>query len=384
MTRKRVFVACSVLGLVAAGAITAFYLIRGLRESETDADETLLQPAAGFTGNSTELKRTLIVPTLDTPLPEGKNAIWCASFQLAWSRLAKDVIHGPPEVANAEEVAARLNSAKVTEADLPENACYAAAGFTADGIVENIRTEMQRRFEKQPKIELDSPGTAIVAYGYLQASVRFKIPYFDNQEEFLFHESDGEKRPVASFGIREKDEYAYEKLRAQVEILHIARMPRKEWIAKEFVIDPCRNSSPNQIVLACVDPQKTLAATWEYVKHKMAYNARPSEFIVNDVLLIPNQDWDVAHRFVEIEGGDKRLRNKGFDQYWIDSAIQTIRFKLDRSGAELVSEAAIPMKPMPTMYIFDRPFLIAIRKRGCEQPFFVMWVANSELLLPPK
>jgi hypothetical protein len=50
---------------------------------------------------------------------------------------------------------------------------------------------MQQRFEKQPKIELDPPGTAIVAYGYLQASVRFKIPYFDNREEFLFCEPDG-------------------------------------------------------------------------------------------------------------------------------------------------------------------------------------------------
>lgn len=378
MTHKHALILFGGFVVAAVAAAVTFYALSG-RESEGDVDVALLQPAVGFTGDSTELERTVIVPTLDTPLPKDKNAIWCASFQLAWNRLAKDVIKGPPEVANAEEVATRLNSAKVTEADLPENACYAAAGFAADGIVEKIRTEMQQRFERQPKIELDSPGTAIVAYGYLQASVRFKIPYFDNQEEFLFRESDGADCPVASFGIRKKDESAYESLRGQPAILHVAVMPKAEWELKEFVVDPCQNSSPHQIILARVDPQETLAATWEYVRHKIA--ERPEPFDVNDVLLIPNLDWDITHHFVELEGKDKRLKNPGFGSIWSDVAMQTICFKLDRSGAELTSEAVKVWKAGPRDYHFDRPFLIAIRKRGCEQPFFVMWVANSELLL---
>ena len=29
---------------------------------------------------------------------------------------------------------------------------------------------------------------------------------------------------------------------------------------------------------------------------------------------------------------------------------------------------------------FDRPFLVMLRKRGTEHPFFVMWVDNAELL----
>jgi hypothetical protein len=57
-----------------------------------------------------------------------------------------------------------------------------------------------------------------------------------------------------------------------------------------------------------------------------------------------------------------------------------IQFRLDRSGAELKSEAKLYAKPMPKEFIFDRPFLICVKKRGAEHPFFVMWVDNVELL----
>jgi hypothetical protein len=30
--------------------------------------------------------------------------------------------------------------------------------------------------------------------------------------------------------------------------------------------------------------------------------------------------------------------------------------------------------------IFNRPFLVVMRRRSAEQPFFVMWVENTELL----
>ncbi|HEV2950204.1 MAG TPA: hypothetical protein VGX70_22690, partial [Gemmataceae bacterium] len=40
-----------------------------------------------FDGKSEALQQTIMVPTLDTPIPEGKSAIWCVSFQIAWNRL---------------------------------------------------------------------------------------------------------------------------------------------------------------------------------------------------------------------------------------------------------------------------------------------------------
>ena len=107
------------------------------------------------------------------------------------------------------------------------------------------------------------------------------------------------------------------------------------------------------------------------------------EFGPNDVLLIPNLNWEVRHHFTELEGRDKLLLNAGFRDYYIAKAMQTIRFKLDRSGAELASEAKHLVCPMATHFVCDRPFLIYVEKRGAERPFFVMWVDNAELLCKP-
>ena len=44
-------------------------------------------PPLAFSGDSAAAKATVVVPTLDTPSPKGKNVIWCASFQLCWDNL---------------------------------------------------------------------------------------------------------------------------------------------------------------------------------------------------------------------------------------------------------------------------------------------------------
>ena len=61
-------------------------------------------------------------------------------------------------------------------------------------------------------------------------------------------------------------------------------------------------------------------------------------------------------------------------------AKQSIKFKLDRYGAMLESEAMLAAGAIPRYFMFDRPFLVYMKKRDCEQPFFVMWVDNAELL----
>jgi hypothetical protein len=103
-------------------------------------------------------------------------------------------------------------------------------------------------------------------------------------------------------------------------------------------------------------------------------------FGVSDVLLVPNLNWEVRHHFSELEGRGKRFQNAGLEGYYIQYAIQTICFKLDRSGAEVASDNRALCAAMAAHFVFDRPFLIYMKKRGSERPFFVMWVDNAELL----
>jgi hypothetical protein len=203
-------------------------------------------PPVAFDGDSTGLKQSVIIPTLDTAMPEGKNVIWCATFQMAWDRLKNDVIGEPVRIANAEAAADSLNKAVVADDDLPEGAYYAAAGLTKDGIAEKIRREMQERFHKEP-MDLDDKQAVILAYAYLRANVPFTLPFFDNDEEFQFTDVRGQKTRVSSFGLRHKDESKYFDLRDQVEVLYLKRGEKWGQPPTEFALDLCRESKPNQV-----------------------------------------------------------------------------------------------------------------------------------------
>lgn len=373
-----------VLAGIATLGICAFLLMRG---------RPYQAPPIAFHGESKDLRQSVVVPTLDTPIPTGKNVIWCGTLQLAWNHLGKDVLHEPPKIQGAEAVVSRLNQGQLREGDLPSDSFLATAGFGKDGVVEKVKAEMERRFHRKVEIEALEPND-ILAYAYLEANAAFTVPFFDKQEPLRFTASGGEATEVGAFGIEERHEYAYKTLREQIAVLHCLRSESNPEQLDEFVVDLCRSSSPNQILIACVPPRPTLAEMLDDVKKKVrqfAANRRQTEvleecaveFGIRDVLLVPNLNWEIQHRFAELEGSDKKFSNNGFSGYYIFKAIQSIRFKLDRSGAELASEAQVPCKPMATYFVCDRPFLIVAKRRGAERPFFVMWVDNAELLCKP-
>ena len=120
---------------------------------------TLWTAIIAFQGDSKDLHQSVVVPILDTPMPQDENVVWCATLQLAWDHLGKDVLHQPPHVQGAEAVASRLNASQLAEDDLPPESYLATAGFAKDGVVEKVKSEMKRRFQKEVQIDTLSQTT---------------------------------------------------------------------------------------------------------------------------------------------------------------------------------------------------------------------------------
>jgi hypothetical protein len=327
-----------------------------------------------FDGPSSELKQTTIVPSLQSKLDKGRNVIWCASFDMAWTELKALYPPNLLQVKGAEEAVALLNNSPIAVEDLPDQSFYAAAGFLQNGIVAKIQKEMNEQYpgEIPPSFgDIDPSKTESIAYSYLQASLPFAYPYFDNDAPLLFKTSEGRETKVTSFGIREKDGSKFFRLRKQVKVMYVKwdrnGSPRPNLL--EYAIDLCRDSKPDQIVLAYVEPKDTLAGTVEYVESQKPDELfRKGEFGPNDSLLIPNLFWKIDHSFHELEG-DK-----------IQKAEETIEFRLNRSGAELKAHSNIAVSAGPLDFVFDKPFLIYMKKRGAERPYFAAWIGNEELL----
>lgn len=331
-----------------------------------------------FDGTSQELEQTQVVLALDTPLVSGKNAVWCASFLAAWKALQYDVVGGPVQLTGALDPCKQLNEVDDPRELVPSGCLYATAGWAQKGIVQTIEKKIRELFPTQEPPTF--PGLAedsFVAYGYLETNVRFRIPYFQNRKPLVFTDSKGNKTKLNSFGIRSEDDYAYFELRRQPAILFETR--NKQYQLTECVIDLDHTSTPSQIVLALVERKSNLAETLASVERKIASVERQEQGLgINDVLLVPDLFWHIAHRFAELEG--QVFTNPMLEGQRMDIAQQDILFRLDRSGVELKSESKLYALPIPTNYVFDRPFLIYIRKQGEPRPYFVMWVDNAELL----
>lgn len=369
---KRIIYVAAGLVLIAV-AVGAFFLLYDFN--------ALPAPNAVpvFAGDSKALQVTEVVPTLGTPIPEGKNAVWCASFLSAWKTLEADLAKEPIALADNPQIARALNKAVDPRPHIPTESLYTAAGLNQKGITGQIRKDLSQKFPHYatpafPGIMPDS----FVAYAYLEANAKFSKPYFQNREPLEFTDTAGKVTKLNSFGIRPEDDYAYHKLRGQPEILFETR--NKKHQLTEFIVDLDRTSQPNQIILAVIDPKPTLmemlATATDMIEKapEKKYNGLGPR----DVLFVPDMVWRITHRFAGLEG--QEFTNAELKGQRIDVARQDIQFRLNRSGAELRSESKMYCKPMPTYYVFDRPFLLYMKKRDAEMPYFVMWVENAELL----
>ncbi len=344
------------------------------------------RPTPTFVGQSDTLKQTVVIPTLDSPSDPGKNVIWCSSFQLAWNEIRDNVIGAPLQVVGAAEVASRLNQASERRTDLEPQSVYAAGGWIRDGIVERIEKDMAAKFPSQelPDFNDYKEMGGILAYSYLTAHVPFTHPFRQVDGGFAFADSQGRETNVRGFGLWQAFLSRYEKIREQIEVLYVGwEDPDEPWgPMKEYALDLGRHTEPYQVVVAVVEPKGTLAETYEHLQYgieqfkKRGDYERARGFQEADELQVPELFYRVDHRFAELIG--KTVANVGMP---IVEAMQTIEFRLDRSGALLESQALIAIAATPREFLFDRPFLIYMKKRDAERPFFVMWVDNAELLV---
>jgi hypothetical protein len=339
-----------------------------------------------FAGPSSDLEQTQVVATLDVPMEEDKNIIWCVSFQAAWKALQRELAGGPVALAGDGSLVDSLNAAYVPGSEVPDDCLYTATGWEDEGVVEMIAGDLARRFpdKEAPEFRGIIPGS-FVAYSYLEARVRFRLPYFQSVTPLTFTARDGNETEVSSFGIRPEDDYAYKRLRDQPHVLFSTAFELDEnggveTEPKKCIVDLDHESRPSQIIVAMVEPRETLAETLVLVEEKIAGGARRPGLGINDVLLVPDVVWRITHHFADLEG--REFQNPALKGQRMDVAQQDISFRLDRYGAELRSEAKMYCLPIATHYVFDRPFLILMRKRGQQRPYFVMWVGNAELLRP--
>lgn len=302
-----------------------------------------------------EYKNTQFIPTLEHKISNDKNSVYCATLLFAWDKIRKQ-INSPLTISHEFYDLNLLNSSTSFKNVLKSDE-YKVSGEVYGDIV-TARAE----FNKALPFEL-------------------KLQSFTNKLTF-----DGQK--VSSFGVNGYD--SYEQLNI-VKIIYykndnnfiIKLLPKdKEHEIILFKTDQSFNSIAEmtteiekltEIGMAEIKNEKT---SWRY-----SYSSE-------DEVIIPKLSFNIEANYSTIEGNRFSSDKQNFQ---IKQVWQRTAFILDESGAEIESEAEIKAetavqmkeeyeKPKPKKMIFDKPFLILLKRTDSKNPYFGLWITNTELM----
>jgi hypothetical protein len=325
-----------------------------------------------------QLPATTILPHLEGPIQRGMNYVYCASFQLAWDELRTKA--GPEGILVETDppLATALNRARFPPEALSKRDVVAHMGLVREGILDEIRAEMTRKF---PNAIYSLPGkddAYLVAFAFLQKSLPFEEYFGAIHEPLAFHASSGDTA-VSAFGATETAGGGTAAHR-QLKVL--------DYVSDDDFIIRLEPKS-DEIILAKVRPAGTLAETLDAVQKRLRERTKSKSPHLADkeTLIVPKFALNVVRQYDELV--PKHLLNTQWPHVFFKQAQQTIRFVLNEKGAELQSQVITAgevngdeVPAQPRHFVFDRPFQLYLKEQKAEQPYLVIWVDNAEFLGP--
>jgi len=316
----------------------------------------------------------------------GRNYLCCATFQMAWNQFEDEFTKGPILLTGSPEMAGFLNEREIEKGILSKDSCLAMAGRSSDGIVDDIREQMNKKFPTAQSVMLKEleevqDSTALIAYAFLQKSLPFREK-FEHVRPIIFRSKEADVS-VKSFGVEKfkpgSDEHT--PLGKQVTIL--------DYVSDgDFILELHTTLSDEELVLAKVSPgpslDATIAAVLRRIEEPLGQDFA-SGLEWDEELAVPVVSLGVRRNYEELL--DLYLLNPGLEEYFIAYAQQATDFRLDATGAKLESEAAMvaktPEPPFPPRRLFfDKPFLVLLRESGADAPYFALWVETPEVMEP--
>ncbi len=304
-----------------------------------------------------ELKKTEFIPTLENKIVADKNSVYCATLLFAWDEIRKE-INSPLTISSAYTELNLLNNSKSFENVLKNNEFNSTVEIDGDLIFAKVEFNKSLPFE-------------------------FKLQSFNNKLVF-------DKEKVSSFGVTGYS--SGEEIR-NVKIIYYKN-------DNNFIIKLLPKEKEHEIILYKSEQNfNSIAEMWNEMekqiktgKSEIKNDKISWKYYINeeDEIIIPKFNFNIETNYASLEGKDFNTKTQN---YTIERAWQRTAFILDESGAEIESEAEVAVvleeieeieeieKPKPKKMIFDKPFLILLKRTDAKNPYFGLWTTNTELMI---
>lgn len=326
---------------------------------------------------------TVVLTTADAAFDPNKSSVYCATTQLAWDYL-RPTNGLPVAVGVVSPTADSLNAHPFPKDALDEKSYYVGSGRLDKDSSAAMFNDFRARFPNAPVEALensnDLEGTRILAY--LEKSLPFPDVMTRFELPLTF-----ETKAIESFGWP-----ANKNSQSESQVL-ISTVEVRDYTSEKDFIVLLKTNSPkrDEIILARVAPEASLEATWlavaDRIKSPKVSNV-VRELREIDELQIPILSFGVVATLKDLIG--LPISTAQIPGRHIADARQTIRFRLDEYGAELIADTQMiigdfgddpPVNPRaPRRLIFDGPFLIAMKQKSAEVPYFLAWIGNADLM----
>ncbi|MFH0760632.1 MAG: hypothetical protein V2A67_03920 [Bacteroidota bacterium] len=312
-----------------------------------------------------------VIPDTRMPADPAGNILYAPTFRAAWTMLKDDIIKSDIRLKKPVPVVKYLNQNPYSVRNDPD--WMALAGFVDTGIIDRINAELLTRFNtRQSGLEkYAGEKDGIICYSRFHKSITFNVPFETMNWTF---NSGNTSTEVKCFGVTRMGGGEKERMRKQTQLFDY-RNP------DDFILILSGADPGKEIVLAKTEFQGSVQEMIGLVNDRIR-NSYPDGIADFDELIIPKINLSENHTYRELIG--KFLANRDFQDYFFAEAGQEISFSLNETGA--VAEATgtiVKIKgPVPRNYVFDKPFLLIFRNVGSDESDLVLWVANTDFLVP--
>lgn len=296
-----------------------------------------------------------------------KDSVWCVTFQLVWNDLMDKFTHGKPvELAGGNPpIADELNKRLYTADILSPDSYYKKQGEISKKLKKEIEKAIAKKFNETSDV-LDMVDWN-VKDGYLFYAMLKKDFTFLNAFNILTPAPfAGSTEKVQYFGINKDTD---KKIKDNVQVLY--------YNENEYAVKLLTNEN-EEVILLKSDKEGDFTELYDYVTSI----SKPSKMEKSDELKVPNINIDKTISYDEL--CEKRILGTNKK---ITKALQTIKFKMDNKGGTLKSEAVIGIMRMSLApdiarhFDFDEPFVMFLKEKGKEKPYFAARVDNTEFLV---
>ena len=302
--------------------------------------------------NISKLRQTQFVPTLENSITENKNIIYAPAFLYAWEKV-KQKLKAPINLTNDNSNELKLLNQSTSFKNTLTDDEYSAEAEIVDSII-RAKAFFNKTLPFQSKLQrLDNPilfnKTKVMAFcmqSYDEEAVKFtKILYYKDDDHFIIKL------------ILKDNADEIQLVKGVTDVVSLSDAIKKI----NRLIDVGNREKSNTTI------------SWKYSLNDI------------DIFSIPNIKFNIESNYNAIEGQAFTTNSK---KYHVETAYQRTGFILNENGAVVESEAYAvtdssatePIKTSPMKMVFDKPFFIIIKHTKSDNPYFVIFVKNSELL----